>query len=138
MKIEEFNKEMNGNLKELDIELSEKQLKQFYDYMNILIEWNKVMNLTNITEPSEIIQKHFIDSLTVLKHIKEDDSIIDVGTGAGFPGIPIKIVYPKTKVTLLDSLNKRVKFLNEVISELELKDIKTIHGRAEEIAHDGN
>ena len=118
MKIEEFNKEMNGNLKELDIELSEKQLKQFYDYMNILIEWNKVMNLTNITEPSEIIQKHFIDSLTVLKHIKEDDSIIDVGTGAGFPGIPIKIVYPKTKVTLLDSLNKRVKFLNEVISEL--------------------
>ena len=138
MKIEEFNKEMNGNLKELDIELSEKQLKQFYDYMNILIEWNKVMNLTNITEPSEIIQKHFIDSLTVLKHIKEDDSIIDVGTGAGFPGIPIKIVYPKTKVTLLDSLNKRVKFLNEVISELELKDIKTIHGRAEEVAHDGN
>ena len=138
MKIEEFNKEMNENLKELDIELSEKQLKQFYDYMNILIEWNKVMNLTNITEPSEIIQKHFIDSLTVLKHIKEDDSIIDVGTGAGFPGIPIKIVYPKTKVTLLDSLNKRVKFLNEVISELELKDIKTIHGRAEEIAHDGN
>ena len=126
MKIEEFNKEMNENLKELDIELSEKQLKQFYDYMNILIEWNKVMNLTNITEPSEIIQKHFIDSLTVLKHIKEDDSIIDVGTGAGFPGIPIKIVYPKTKVTLLDSLNKRVKFLNEVISELELKDIKTI------------
>ena len=73
MKIEEFNKEMNENLKELDIELSEKQLKQFYDYMNILIEWNKVMNLTNITEPSEIIQKHFIDSLTVLKHIKEDD-----------------------------------------------------------------
>ena len=138
MKIEEFNKEMNENLKELDIELSEKQLKQFYDYMNILIEWNKVMNLTNITEPSEIIQKHFIDSLTVLKHIKEDDSIIDVGTGAGFPGIPIKIVYPKTKVTLLDSLNKRVKFLNEVISELELKDIKTIHGRAEEVAHDGN
>ena len=71
MKIEEFNKEMNENLKELDIELSEKQLKQFYDYMNILIEWNKVMNLTNITEPSEIIQKHFIDSLTVLKHIKD-------------------------------------------------------------------
>ena len=138
MEKEEFNKKMRESLKELNIELSEKQLNQFYDYMNILIEWNKVMNLTNITEPSEIIQKHFIDSLTVLKHIKEDDSIIDVGTGAGFPGIPIKIVYPKTKVTLLDSLNKRVKFLNEVISELELKDIKTIHGRAEEIAHDGN
>ena len=131
MKIEEFNEKMNENLKELDIELSEKQLKQFYDYMNILIEWNKVMNLTNIIEPEEVIKKHFIDSLTVLKHIKEDDSIIDVGTGAGFPGIPIKIAYPKTKITLLDSLNKRIKFLDEVINKLELKDIKTIQGRAE-------
>ena len=138
MKIEEFNEEMNENLKELDIELSEKQLKQFYDYMNILIEWNKVMNLTNIIEPEEVIKKHFIDSLTVLKHIKEDGSIIDVGTGAGFPGIPIKIAYPKTKITLLDSLNKRIKFLDEVINKLELKDIKTIHGRAEEFAHNNN
>jgi 16S rRNA (guanine(527)-N(7))-methyltransferase RsmG len=138
MKIEEFNEKMNENLKELDIELSEKQLKQFYDYMNILIEWNKVMNLTNIIEPEEVIKKHFIDSLTVLKHIKEDDSIIDVGTGAGFPGIPIKIAYPKTKITLLDSLNKRIKFLDEVINKLELKDIKTIHGRAEEFAHNNN
>lgn len=138
MKIEEFNEKMNENLKELDIELSEKQLKQFYDYMNILIEWNKVMNLTNIIEPEEVIKKHFIDSLTVLKHIKEDGSIIDVGTGAGFPGIPIKIAYPKTKITLLDSLNKRIKFLDEVINKLELKDIKTIHGRAEEFAHNNN
>lgn len=138
MKIEEFNEKMNENLKELDIELSEKQLKQFYDYMNILIEWNKVMNLTNIIEPEEVIKKHFIDSLTVLKHIKEDDSIIDVGTGAGFPGIPIKIAYPKTKITLLDSLNKRINFLDEVINKIELKDIKTIHGRAEEFAHNNN
>ena len=93
------------------------------------------MNLTNITEPLEVIEKHFIDSLTVLKNVNENDSIIDVGTGAGFPGIPIKIAYPKSKVTLLDSLNKRIKFLNEVISKLNLEDINTIHGRAEELAH---
>ena len=138
MKIEEFNEKMNENLKELNIELSEKQIKQFYNYMNILIEWNKVMNLTNIIEPEEVIQKHFVDSLTVLKNIREDDSVIDVGTGAGFPGIPIKIAYPKTKITLLDSLNKRIKFLDEVISRLELKDVKTVHGRAEELAHNSN
>ena len=126
---------MKESLKELNIEISEKQLNQFYNYMNILIEWNKVMNLTNITEPEEIIQKHFVDSLTVLKSIKENDSIIDVGTGAGFPGIPIKIAFPETRITLLDSLNKRIKFLEEVINKLELKNIETIHGRAEEVAH---
>lgn len=135
MEKEEFNKKMRKSLKELNIELSEKQFNQFYDYMNILNEWNKVMNLTNITEPLEVIEKHFIDSLTVLKNVNENDSIIDVGTGAGFPGIPIKIAYPKSKVTLLDSLNKRIKFLNEVISKLNLEDINTIHGRAEELAH---
>lgn len=135
MKEEEFNEKMKESLKELNIELSEKQLNQFYNYMNILIEWNKVMNLTNITEPEGIIQKHFVDSLTVLKSIKENDSIIDVGTGAGFPGIPIKIAFPETRITLLDSLNKRIKFLEEVINKLELKNIETIHGRAEEVAH---
>lgn len=135
MKEEEFNGKMKESLKELNIELSEKQLNQFYNYMNILIEWNKVMNLTNITEPEEIIQKHFVDSLTVLKSIKENDSIIDIGTGAGFPGIPIKIAFPETKITLLDSLNKRIKFLEEVINKLKLKNIETIHGRAEEVAH---
>ena len=103
--------------------------------MNILIEWNKVMNLTNITEPIEVIQKHFVDSLTVLKHIKETDMIIDVGTGAGFPGIPIKIAFPKTKIVLLDSLNKRIKFLNEVIAKLKINDVEAMHGRAEELAH---
>ena len=138
MKEEEFNEKMKESLKELNIELSEKQLNQFYNYMNILIEWNKVMNLTNITEPEEIIQKHFVDSLTVLKSIKENASIIDVGTGAGFPGIPIKIAFPETRITLLDSLNKRIKFLEEVINKLELKNIETIHGRAEEVAHNKN
>lgn len=134
MEILEFKELMKSNLKELNIELSQKQLEQFYNYMNILIKWNEVMNLTNITEPVEIIQKHFVDSLTILKEIGNSSKIIDVGTGAGFPGIPIKIAFPETKVILLDSLNKRIKFLNEVIEKLQLKNIETIHGRAEEIA----
>ena len=132
MELNEFNKLMKENLKELNIELSDLQLEQFYKYMNILVEWNKFMNLTGITEPQEVITKHFIDSLTVLDKIDKNASLIDVGTGAGFPGIPIKIAFPEVKVVLLDSLNKRIKFLNEVIEKLELKGIETIHGRAEE------
>ncbi len=138
MEIKEFKQIMINNLKELNIDLSDLQLNQFYEYMNILIEWNKVMNLTGITEPKEIIIKHFLDSLTVADKIDKKDCIIDVGTGAGFPGIPIKIVFPDTKVVLLDSLNKRIKFLNEVVQKLELKDIKTIHGRAEDYGRDKN
>lgn len=132
MELLEFKELMKINLKELNIELTDLQLEKFYRYMNILIEWNKFMNLTGITKPEEIITKHFIDSLTVLDKIDKDANIIDVGTGAGFPGIPIKIAFPDTKVVLLDSLNKRIKFLNEVIEKLELKNIETIHGRAEE------
>lgn len=133
MNLNDFEKEMIEYLKELNINLSKEQIKQFYDYMNLLIEWNKVMNLTGIIDPKEIIIKHFIDSLTVLSKIKEKDTIIDVGTGAGFPGIPIKIALPETKVVLLDSLNKRINFLNEVIERLKLKNIETIHERAEEL-----
>ncbi len=136
MEEKEFKEIMKDNLKELNIELSEEQLEQFYGYLNILLEWNKFMNLTGITDPKEVIIKHFIDSLTVLNKINENDYIIDVGTGAGFPGIPIKIAYPNTKVVLLDSLNKRIKFLNEVIEKLNLKEIKTIHGRAEDFGRD--
>ena len=132
MEEKEFKKIMIYNLKELNIELSEIQLKQFYEYMNLLQQWNKVMNLTAIVEPNEIIIKHFIDSLTILNKIGEKSTIIDVGTGAGFPGIPIKIARPESKVVLLDSLNKRIKFLNEVITKLKLKNIETIHGRAED------
>ena len=138
MKINEFKELMKENLKELNIELSDLQLKQFYNYMNILIEWNKFMNLTGITEPEEVITKHFIDSLTVLDKVNKNASIIDVGTGAGFPGIPIKIAFPETKVVLLDSLNKRIKFLNEVIEKLKLNNIETIHGRAEEYGRNKN
>lgn len=138
MKIEEFKDTMRFYLKELNIDLSEDQLEQFYYYMNILIEWNKVMNLTAITESKEIIIKHFVDSLTVLNKIDKKATIIDVGTGAGFPGIPIKIACPSVKVVLLDSLNKRINFLNEVINKLKLENIKTFHGRAEDYGKDKN
>lgn len=136
MEIEEFKGAMRFYLKELNIDLSENQLEQFYKYMNILTEGNKVMNLTAITEPKEIIIKHFVDSLTVLDKIKGENSIIDVGTGAGFPGIPIKIACPDIKVVLLDSLNKRINFLNEIINKLKLENIKAFHGRAEDYGRD--
>ena len=117
----------------INVMLSEEQKEMFYNYMNILIEWNKKINLTTIIEPNEIIIKHFIDSLTVLKYIKNQKiNVIDIGTGAGFPGIPIKIANELNNITLLDSLNKRVVFLDNVINELKLKDIVAVHARAEE------
>ncbi len=123
-------------LKYLSVELNEKQVEQFHKYYGILVKWNEFMNLTAITEYEEVVEKHFIDSLTIEKvvDISKICTVIDVGTGAGFPGIPLKIAYPHLKVTLLDSLNKRVKFLNEVMNELGLENIEAIHGRAEDIA----
>lgn len=128
----EFDKLMNKYAKEFEIMFNEKQLEQFYKYMNLLIEWNKNINLTAIVEPEEIILKHFIDSLTINKYIKKCASFVDIGTGAGFPGVPIKIYRPDVEVVLVDSLNKRINFLNEVIKKLELEDIETIHNRVEE------
>lgn len=136
MKKEEILQELEEKAKIIDIKLDEEQKGKFYRYMNLLIEWNKKVNLTAIIEPKEIILKHFIDSLTISKHIKNNSNIIDIGTGAGFPGIPLKIYNPTLKITLLDSLNKRITFLNEVIQELELKDIEAIHGRIEDIAQE--
>lgn len=118
----------------LNLTLEDKQYEQFIKYYELLIEWNQVMNLTAITEFGEVLTKHFIDSLSLANEIdlKKDLSIIDVGTGAGFPGIPLKIVYPSLNIVLLDSLNKRIKFLDAVINQLDLKGIKAVHGRAEE------
>ena len=138
MKKEEFKKVLYEKVKQIGIELKEEQLEKFYLYMNILLEWNEKINLTAITNEEEIILKHFVDSLTINKYIEEGKSIIDVGTGAGFPGIPIKILRKDLKVTLLDSLNKRINFLNEVIEKLDLKNIECIHGRAEEFGKNKN
>lgn len=113
-------------------QITEEQQDKFYNYMNLLLDWNNKINLTAITEPNEIIIKHFIDSMTILKEIKDNSKIIDVGTGAGFPGIPLKISNETLEVVLLDSLNKRINFLNEVIQKLDLKNINSIHFRVEE------
>ena len=130
--------QFENELKELRIVLSDVQKQQFEEYYKLLVEWNEVMNLTAITDYKDVMKKHFFDSLTVVRAypeiLTEVVSVIDIGTGAGFPGIPLKIVYPHLKIVLLDSLNKRVQFLNEVISLLQLKDAQAVHGRAEDYA----
>lgn len=134
--LEQFAEQLKKESEELSILLTDIQVKQLYRYYELLIEWNHVMNLTAITEMNEVITKHFVDSISIIKvfpDIEEKEwSLIDVGTGAGFPGIPLKIVFPKLRVTLLDSLNKRVKFLNQVIEEIGLSHIEAIHCRAED------
>ena len=136
MEFNEFKEKMIINVDKLGITLSEIQLRQFYNYMNLLIEWNKKINLTAIIEPDEIILKHFVDSLTISKYISDGTRVVDVGTGAGFPGIPLKIYRQDIEITLLDSLQKRINFLDEVIRELNLEKIETIHSRVEDFGKD--
>ena len=118
---------------EINVELNEKKIKQFNLYKELLKQWNEKMNLTAITEDNEIMIKHFIDSLTIIQYVEDNSKIIDVGTGAGFPGIPLKIANESINLTLMDSLNKRLIFLDEVKKTLELNNVEMLHGRAEDI-----
>ena len=131
-----FVDELKVAATEYGLNLTEDQISAFNKYYELLYEWNKKINLTAITEPKDVAIKHMVDSLSCFKAdlFKENISLIDVGTGAGFPGLPLKIFYPSLKLTLLDSLNKRVKFLQLVVDELGLKDVEVIHARSEEAA----
>lgn len=124
------------DLKAFSLRLTDQQICQFLRYYEMLVEWNQVMNLTGITEYGEVLKKHFIDSLSLVKiyDTSRECSVIDVGTGAGFPGLALKIAFPQMKVTLLDSLNKRIRFLDAVIAELGLEGVTAVHGRAEDYA----
>ncbi|NLI88921.1 MAG: 16S rRNA (guanine(527)-N(7))-methyltransferase RsmG [Epulopiscium sp.] len=129
---------LKSGASKLGIDLTDKQIKQFIRYMDMLIEWNEKMNLTAIIEPMDIIEKHYLDCLTIarVEGFKGQGSLIDIGTGAGFPGLVLKIAFPDLKVTLVDSLQKRISFLEAVIEELELKDVECIHSRAEDLGKD--
>lgn len=128
--------EFISELKKLNIEINNKQLEQLNTYYELLVQYNKVMNLTGITEQEQVYLKHFYDSITIAKVIDltKEKTLCDIGTGAGFPGLVLKILFPNLKITLVDSLNKRIQFLKEVTKKLGLKDIEAIHARVEEFA----
>ena len=138
MEYNEFSNLLKENMNNIGVDISEQKTLKFYNYMNMLLEWNEKIYLTAIVEPKEIILKHFVDSATIEKYFKLNSKIIDIGTGAGFPGIPINIIRDDLDITLMDSLNKRINFLDKVIDENHLKNIDTIHARAEELARNEN
>lgn len=129
---------LKDGLKKIGIAYNDKMLEQFSRYYELLVEWNDKFNLTAITDPEGVVVKHFLDSLLLLKlkDLTDVNTLLDLGTGAGFPGIPIKIVYPQLKLSLVDSVNKKVQFLNVVASELGLDNVQCIHSRAEDLAKD--
>lgn len=139
-----FRDKLNIGCKALGLNVNDETINKLYIYYSMVVEKNRVMNLTAITEEDEFIVKHIVDSLSIAKceefikliSLKDKPSLIDVGTGAGFPGVVLKLVYPELKITLFDSLKKRLNFLDEVINELGLEDISTLHGRAEDCGHD--
>ena len=136
MNYDEFCIEFKKYASLMNIVIEDKKIEKYYKYMELLLEWNEKINLTAITNPREIIIKHFIDSIIISKKINKNARIIDIGTGAGFPGIPLKIYDDTLDITLLDSLNKRTIFLKEVITKLDINKVDVIHGRAEDFAQD--
>lgn len=134
MNIEEFKKVFLEEIKKSEIKVKETQLEQFYNYMIGIIDWNTKINVTAITDEKMFIVKHFIDSLTINKYVNESKLLIDIGTGAGFPGIPLKIINPNTKITLIDSVNKKLNVIRDLSSKIGLDKLEIIHTRAEELA----
>lgn len=132
MKEKAFKNKLKENAEKIGVLLDEVSLDKLYKYKNLVLEWNEKINLTAITDEIEFAVKHFIDSLTINKYIEPKKTIIDIGTGAGFPGIPLKILNKDNKVVLFDSLNKRLKVLEDIIEKIELENVETLHGRAEE------
>ena len=135
MEYEEFKAKLKEEFENINISIKDEQSRMFYTYMEMLLDWNTKINLTSITIPSEIITKHFLDSVSVLEYIKEGDKVIDIGSGAGFPGVPIRIM-KDCNMILMDSLNKRINFLKLLIEELKLETVHAIHSRAEDMAND--
>lgn len=132
MKPNKFKETLQG----VGITITDEQMKQFEQYFELLVEWNEKINLTAITERDEVYLKHFYDSATLgvyIDFLTEEKTLVDVGSGAGFPSIPLKILFPKLQITIVDSLNKRIKFINEVVTQLDLKGVTTVHGRAEDV-----
>ncbi len=138
MEINTFERLLTEYSNTIDIKISKKEIDLLYRYMNLLLDWNNKINLTAITKEEDIILKHFIDSISINEYLKGKNKIMDIGTGAGFPGIPLKIINPNMEFILVDSLNKRINFLEEVAKELCLEKMQLIHSRVEDLAKNMN